>query len=313
MAPPPRPRYADSSPNLNSILVASTDQDKDARALTTLSEEGAVILKDCVAPDALAHCRVPIDRITQAILSAAAAAASQGQGFDDPKVLDAKVRRTLGITRIAQIGEGKKNVHFDPYYPSPAAAAPENGESGNDNHAAAANMQHPHGAMEALAEGAGVAALIRAYCGEDVTLAETGLSITRPGGCGLEWHADGREGECTVIMSLDDIPVSMGTLQVIRKSHVMLDRDTSEDFDADILAAVGREEKKEGGDGVVSYAYRAGQPIVFDARTLHAAGGSSAVEEEEEREQGAEGNQRERTSSAAAYRVILWWIYNGQV
>jgi len=101
--------------------------------------------------------------------------------------------------------------------------------------------------MEALAETAGIASVIRAYCGEEVTLAETGLSITRPGGEGLEWHADGREGECTVIMSVEDIGGRKGRLGVVRKSHLMLDRNESEDFDQELLEVVEREGGREGG------------------------------------------------------------------
>ena len=171
--------------------------------------------------------------------------------------------------------------------------------------------------MEALAKAAGVEALIKAYCGEDVTLAETGLSITRPGGGGLEYHADGRAGECTVIMSVDDLPPEMGKLGVILGSHEALDRDTSEDFDAEILEVVEREEREARENqnaGKVSYAYRAGQPIVFDARTLHAAEGSSVgvkVGDEEEGQQEEDGEGERQETTPKGYRVILWWIYNG--
>lgn len=198
--------------------------------------------------------------------------------------------------------------------------------------------------MSHLAEASGVAALIRAYCGEDVTLAETGISITRPGGCGLEWHADGREGECTVIMSLDDIEPEMGRLGVLMGSHVMVDRDECEDFDEAILEVVRQEEEREKeremcthtqahlhkekraemnrdtqadlnvAEGKkVMYAYRKGQPIVFDARMLHVAEGCQEEDnmkkkEEEEIEEDDKGMGR----GAEKYRVILWWIFNGQ-
>lgn len=165
--------------------------------------------------------------------------------------------------------------------------------------------------MEALAEKAGILSIIRNYCGEEVTLAESGFSITRPGGEGLEWHADGREGECTVIMSLDDIGRNKGRLGVVRKSHLMLDRDGSEDFDRDLMEVVERAqateaEEGEGEGGVVWYAYRKGCPIVFDARTVHAAEGSSR-EGTGAREEGGEGGRE----GWAEFRVILWWIYNG--
>jgi len=242
--------------------------------------------------------------------------------FDDAKVLSAEARRALGITRIAKIGTGKKNVHFDPYYfsssPSPAAknqplqqrpaaaaataAAPATPPTSSSS---SRTSLHPHSAMEALAETAGIASVIRAYCGEEVTLAETGLSITRPGGEGLEWHADGREGECTVIMSVEDIGGRKGRLGVVRKSHLMLDRNESEDFDQELLEVVEREGGREG--GMVWYAYRKGQPIVFDARTVHAAEGSKGEGGEEKEEGEGEGGRE----GWGEYRVILWWIYNG--
>ena len=285
----------------------------EAAALAILSSQGAVILRDCVPAPLLADCRAAVGRITRAIV---ADAATRVGGFDDAKVLTAEARRALGITRIAKIGDGKKNVHLDPYMPQQLSGAQKDEEQ--------QHHQHPHAAMEALAEAAGVATLIRSYCGEDVTLAETGLSITRPGGCGLEWHADGRRGECTVIMSLDDIPPSMGTLGLILGSHEALDRDTSEDFDAEILEVVAREEEEHGNAGRVSYAYRRGQPIVFDARTLHAAEPSEvegaaaaavAVKAHEGGKQEGGGKQEDDADHSEAmmtgYRVILWWIYNG--
>jgi hypothetical protein len=226
-------------------------------------------------------------------------------------------------------------VHFDPYT--------TNTTTNTDTH----TPTHPHTIMSHLAEASGVATLIRAYCGEDVTLAETGISITRPGGCGLEWHADGREGECTVIMSLDDIEPEMGRLGVLMGSHVMVDRDECEDFDEAILEVVRREEEREkeremcahtqahlqkekkgeihththqdlNAEGKkVMYAYRKGQPIVFDARMLHVAEGCQEEDnrkkkEEEEEEEEMEGDGEGGRIDAEKYRVILWWIYNGQ-
>jgi len=366
-APPP-PLFAGSSPNVTSLLVRLPHQQDEHEeeqqqpgdreeslndALQTLKKEGAVILHDCVSPDSLAECRLAIEPVIHALLSAAASAAAataasaaapsipitkagemgadsirterKGEDdedkekqrlfscFDAAKVLSAEDRRALGITRIAKIGTGKKNVHFDPYYSSavktqplqqqrpaaPAAAAGAAAPSTSSSSSPPTSL-HPHSAMEALAETAGIAAVIRAYCGEQVTLAETGLSITRPGGEGLEWHADGREGECTVIMSVEDIGGGKGRLGVVRKSHLMLDRDECEDFDRELLEVVERAEAEEEGGmegGMVWYAYRKGQPIVFDARTVHAAEGSK----------GEEGGR----DGWGEYRVILWWIYNG--
>lgn len=302
------PHTHDASPTIQSSSAAADPRnEEDGDALHILRTHGAVILQDAVPAHLLAECRKAVGRVAAAIVAESNARSVDGRGFfDDPKVLNSESRRKLGITRIAQIGAGKKNVHFDPYVGNRTSTT--NGSE---------SARHPHAAMEALAEAAGVAGLMRAYCGEDVTLAETGLSITRPGGGGLEWHADGRKGECTVIMSVDDLPASMGTLKVLLGSHKAVDRDMSEDFDAEILEAV--EAAKEG--ETVSYAYRSGQPIVFDARTLHAAEGSSVVVEgAEEGEEGVlsrnEGEEEGQgvdgeISTRAGFRVILWWIFNG--
>lgn len=286
---------------MHSQPQASSEEEGDA--LHILRTHGAVIIQDAVPAHLLAECRRAVGRVAAAIVADSKARSVDGRGFfDDPKVLTSESRRRLGITRIAPIGAGKKNVHFDPYV--------GNGTS-THNCAESESARHPHAAMEALAEAAGVTGVIRAYCGEDVTLAETGLSITRPGGGGLEWHADGRKGECTVIMSVDDLPASMGTLKVLLGSHEALDRDTSKDFDAEIMEAVAAAKEGE----TVSYAYRSGQPIVFDARTLHAAEGSSVVVEEgllrNEGEEDGQGVGEGEMSTPPGFRVILWWIFNG--
>ncbi len=311
--------FRDSSANVARIVVPAAaqpepgdgeeeEEPRHAEALHILRTHGAVILRDAVPGPLLSECRAAVGRVAAAIVEDAKTRAATG-GFDDPKVLSGEARRALGITRIAQIGAGKKNVHFDPY-----VAGGRCGCGGSSNGDGNGPPRHPHAVMEGLAEAAGVAGLIRAYCGEDVTLAETGLSITRPGGGGLEWHADGRAGECTAIMSVDDLAPAMGTLGLILGSHEALDRETSEDFDAEILEVVAAEEAGNGNRGRVSYAYRRGQPIVFDARMLHAAEGSSvveapaAVEVEEGQGQGQEGGP---VTTPEGYRVILWWIYNG--
>jgi hypothetical protein len=53
----------------------------------------------------------------------------------------------------------------------------------------------------------------------------------------------------------------------------------------------------------VWYAYRKGQPIVFDARTVHTAEGSVGS---------GRGQEEGRAVAREECRVILWWIYNGQ-
>lgn len=134
-----------------------------------------------------------------------------------------------------------------------------------------------------MAEAIGMTCLVKLYCGEDCSLSETGISFTRPGGEGLEWHADGREGECTMIMALEDVESEQGRLGVVLGSHIAIDRNTSEDFDADILKVVETSEPS-----TLYYPYRRAQPILFDARTLHAA----------------------EDNKSGKRRLIGWWIFS---
>lgn len=239
-----------------------------------MEDQGAVILQDSVDDASLADCKAAVEMVTNAVIQGMLLShdGAASNNYDDGGPLSAaeqdaafdKVRidtKGLGIVRMAKIGAGKKNIHFCPYGASAA-----------------------HEAMDRLAVSSGIRSVVQEYCGNECSLNETGISITRPGGGGLEWHADGREGECTVIMSLEDIDPELGTLGIILGSHLMLDRDTSEDFDEKILQVVARETKAK-----ATYAYRSGQPICFDARTIHAAEGSKSTDR---------------------YRVILWWIYN---
>lgn len=43
--------------------------------------------------------------------------------FDSLTSVDAKARSQFGIVRVAKIGSGKKNIHFDPYGSSPCHQA----------------------------------------------------------------------------------------------------------------------------------------------------------------------------------------------
>ena len=111
------------------------------------------------------------------------------------------------IVRIPRIGNGKHNVHFDPQF------------------------SKQHGVLQQLAAEAGFAQLLSAYMGKECSLRETGISVTRPilidhqrstthiHGEGMEWHSDGSRGEATVLMTLEDIDPTMGSLHVIPGSH----------------------------------------------------------------------------------------------
>ena len=159
----------------------------------------------------------------------------------------------LGVTRLPRIGLGKHNIHLDPY------------------------ECHCHTALVQLLDASGICALVSDMTGKTCEVRETGFSMTRPkGGDGMEWHSDGGEGEFTVLMALEDVAEEQGTLGVVPESH----RKYVPGFGHGDIA----HNDYSGTD--VRYAYRAGQPIVNDARTIH----------------GVDRNRSNR------WRVITWYI-----
>lgn len=166
----------------------------------------------------------------------------------------------LNITRMPRIGRGKHNIHFDPEF------------------------SEEHKVLSELIDSSGVLNLLSAYMGGSCILRETGISITRPSshhtnqpqteetsaveltskyGEGMEWHSDGAKGEATMLLGLDDMPQDQGVLRMLPGSH------------RQYVDGVGHDEKliktnqKELERDMVEYAYKAGEPILFDARTLH--------------------------------------------
>lgn len=111
----------------------------------------------------------------------------------------------LNIVRMPRIGNGKHNFHFDPY------------------------LSSHHRALYEFTIAAGFQDILSSYFEKACTLRESGISITRPsgllhqhgdlGGEGMEWHSDGNQGEATVLMSISDIPSSMGCLRIVPGSH----------------------------------------------------------------------------------------------
>lgn len=143
-------------------------------------------------------------------------------------------RRKWGVTRVPRVNSRKKNVHFS-------------------------QECHLHSCLSRLAVAAGLAELLSSHLGRRVSLSETGLSLTLGGGSGMEWHADGGSEEATVLMSLADVPAAQGALGVVPRSHVAYVEGQD--------PAVVLENLPER----VWHAYKAGCPVVVDARTLHAA------------------------------------------
>eukprot|EP01004_Peranema_trichophorum_P007720 NODE_6494_length_879_cov_26.149471_g5899_i0.p1 GENE.NODE_6494_length_879_cov_26.149471_g5899_i0~~NODE_6494_length_879_cov_26.149471_g5899_i0.p1 ORF type:complete len:255 (+),score=49.09 NODE_6494_length_879_cov_26.149471_g5899_i0:52-765(+) len=229
----------------NEILVSGQwEEGTKEKALNTLKEKGVVLLeiKDSLLTPSSS---LPREISLQLV-----------QNYNretDTVQLDVK---ELGVTRKPKLGNGKTNVHFEPY------------------------GSRIHQALSTLSMENHVHELVTTYLGKDCILSETGLSITRPGGDGLEWHADGYEGECTVIMSLDDVEMDQGPLGLVCGSHLAYDRSEVEDFDDEIQKIVST-------CPITWYPYRAGVPVIFDGRTLHSA----------------------KPNLSDKFRVIFWWIY----
>lgn len=169
---------------------------------------------------------------------------------------------SLGLVRLPRIGRGKHNVHLDPY--------------DSDVHAALAD----------LLTQIGIPALLTRCTGKACSVRETGFSMTSPhftapggagiAGEGMEWHSDGSAGEYTVLLSLSDVSDDQGTLGVVPGSHLSFVDGSGHGDIAD----------NDYSDCDVRYAYRAGQPIVNDARTIH----------------GVQPNRSDR------WRVVTWFI-----
>eukprot|EP01036_Dinobryon_divergens_P026100 gene26100-34708_t len=174
------------------------------------------------------------------------------------------------IVRIPRIGNGKHNVHFDPQF------------------------SEQHGVLQQLAAEAGFAQLLSTYMGKQCSLRETGISVTRPilidhkrstthiPGEGMEWHSDGSRGEATVLMTLEDIDPTMGSLHVIPGSHHEYIDGVGHEEDLIVKNFASIEKRK------ISYNYRALQPMIIDARTMHSVS----------------NNQSSR------WRIVVWFIYD---
>ena len=156
-----------------------------------------------------------------------------------------------------------------------------------------------HDALAALAASGGFEALLSAHCGGRCTLSESGVSLTRPGGAGMEWHADGTKGEATVLMALQDVPPEAGPLGIVPASHLRYSARKAPDGE-DVADAPGRDACAcgDGDEDQVAavmaqcepplwYAYRRGMPALIDARTLHAAA----------------------DNRSGALRAVVWLIY----
>jgi hypothetical protein len=231
------------------------------------SQCGFCIVQGIVPPTALLRARKVIKKFARRLIGTYDAFHDEFSDIDMDEI---------HITRMPRIGRGKHNIHFDADY-----CDAEDSE---------------HGAAAALAAQSHFGELLSAYMGEGkvCTLRETGISLTRPAlaaagvggavaaaaeqgetttettvavplaGEGMEWHSDGGRGEATVLLALEDVQREQGCLRLVPASHSQM-----------YVDGTGHEE-----DGLntnltqlaaaqTEYCYRAGQPCLFDARTLH--------------------------------------------
>ena len=218
--------------------------------LLQLQQQGYVVLPDCISENDQLALRTTFQRL---LLSIQNSYDVSDDGFES---LD---REVWSIARLPRIGNGKHNMHFDAFE--------------SQHHAILADLVHTSGVIQ----------LLRGYLGSSVQLRETGLSVTRPcikgvSGDGMEWHSDGSEGECTMLMSIDDISPITGSLCIspasqleykLGEGHTQID---SQAHDQRML---------------VSH-YQSGSPVIIDARTLH----------------------KVTPNNSTSWRFVVWFIFD---
>lgn len=163
------------------------------------------------------------------------------------------------IVRLPRIGHGKHNVHFDAY------------------------ESRYHKLLVDFIKESSLDNVLTACMRREMHLRETGMSVTRPlingvAGEGMEWHSDGSEGECTVLLSLANIQRETGALCVVPKSH------------KEYVLGVGHEmiDASEMNGRQLLYHYEAGVPLIIDARTLH----------------------RVTDNFSSTWRFVIWFIFD---
>jgi len=238
-------------------------------AVACLRTHGAVVLRNCLTEDVVAAAACALQPFLDAVTSGWAAEAD---------TLALPSWRQWGVTRTPRVNAGKKNVHF-----APERVLEHSGEPSL------------HSALEQLARAGRFSDVLSAYFSDAcvdlrdgaVCLTETGVSITRPGGAGMELHADGGVGEATVLLSLACVPQEVGGLALVPGSHSAYSTDaTQEAQEQDDTLLPGQQARRR---ALTWHCYRPGDALVIDARTLH----------------GASDN-----TSESAWRCVAWFIFN---
>ena len=214
--------------NISSSKIALNDINVNFQQLQQL---GYVILRECISETDQLVLRATFQKLLQSIRL------NYDMADDNFESLN---KEGWSITRLPRIGNGKHNVHFDAFE--------------SEHHAVLAEVVHSCGIMH----------LLREYLGDSVQLRETGLSVTRPSingmaGEGMEWHSDGSAGECTMLLSLDNIAPQTGSLCISPSSH--LEYKLGEGHTC--IDAHANDQR------MLVYPYQTGSPVIIDARTLH--------------------------------------------
>ena len=258
VSPAPRDGDADSA----ALVVPGTDTDA---AVACLRAHGVAVLRACIPEDVVRDTACALQPFLDHI--------AEHWSLDDDTVA-LPSWRAWGVTRIPRVNAGKKNVHF-----VPEPVLPDGRPS-------------LHSALDALATAGGFAALLREYHGHEVILHETGVSVTRSGGTGMELHADGGEGEATVLLSLQPVPREVGALALVPGTHVAY---TTHGACVDGEDGDGGEQQEKRPD-ITWHSYEPGDAVVLDARTLHGASDDVSPR----------GDAGEKACIA---RAVLWFIY----
>ena len=96
------------------------------------------------------------------------------------------------------------------------------------------------------------------------------------------------QGDATVLLSLEDVPVERGALGLAPGSHAHYGLDKASAAASDSEPVLDDAARAAAWPRIAWYAYRAGCPCVIDARTLHAAS----------------------DNRTAGLRAVAWYIYS---
>lgn len=200
------------------VFGSGDNREVNKNVTASLTNHGCCVRANSIKPEVLQRTRKVLTSFAKTLIS-------KYDELDD-EFVDVDCN-DMHIERMPRIGRGKHNIHFDPL------------------------LSKQHCAVADLARESCFSETLSMYMGKLCTLREAGISLTRPindkitednqtctdednndtadieivtkgkamTGEGMEWHSDGAAGEATVLMSVDDIDESMGSLRVVPGSH----------------------------------------------------------------------------------------------